>query len=253
MMTIYRLLLSTLAILLTACAVSTPSMANSKNGVSVSLHGVNYTAESFQYVVTDPKDPSNSEGGEHIAPFSAGGTMCCYKLPKQWAPGMQVKVHATHWEKLGPEKKLEKITHVHMVELPRFPDKKIGALWVLRTKEGEIELVITDVQPSHPDWPGRVKGWPVPSLEYRRERWELYRKSAENSVNSYRSLLSDFQNNPQLELREAWEFHKKQRTAEISEFAGSDDPAFAVYLKKRYVEGLKRSELKLEQIMKAKP
>lgn len=252
-MTIYRLLLSTLAILLTACAVSTPSMANSKNGVSVSLHGVNYTAESFQYVVTDPKDPSNSGGGEHIAPFSAGGTMCCYKLPKQWAPGMQVKVHATHWEKLGPEKKFEEITHIHMVELPRFPDKEIGALWVLRTKEGAIELVITDVQPSHPDWPGRVKGWPVPSLEYRQERWELYRNSAQVNVNTYQSLLSKLQSNPQQRLREAWEFEKKQRNAEISAFTGSEDPAFAAYLKKEYVEGLKRSELRLEKILKEKP
>lgn len=252
-MTIYRLLLSTLAILLTACAVSTPSMATSKNGVSVSLHGVNYTAESFQYVVTDPKDPSNSGGGEHIAPFSAGGTMCCYKLPKQWAPGLQVQVHATHWEKLGPEKKLEEITHVHMVELPRFPDKKIGALWVLRTKEGEIELVITDVQPSHPDWPGRVKGWPVPSLEYRQERWELYRKSAQGNVDLYQSLLSKLHRDPQKELQESWEYDKKQRSKEVSVFNGPEDRAYAAYLEKRYLEGLKRSELRLEQILKAKP
>jgi hypothetical protein len=252
-MTIRRLLLSILPILLTACAVFTPSMATSSNGVSVSLHGVNYTGESFQYVVGDPKDPSNSGGGEHISPFSAGGTMCCYQLPKRWAPGIQVQVQATYWTENGPEKKLEEITQVHMVELPRFPDKEIGALWVLRTKEGAIELVLSNVQPDHPDWPGRVKGWPEPSLEYRRERWELYRYSAQVDVDNYKKLLSELQRNPQKRVREAWDFEKQQRNAEISIFSGSDDPAFAAYLKKDYVEGLRRSKLRLEKVLEAKP
>ena len=252
-MTIHRLLLSSLPILLTACAVLTPSKATSSNGVSVSLHGVNYTDESFQYVVGDPKDPSNSGGGEHISPFSAGGTMCCYQLPKRWAPGIQVQVQATHWTKKGPEKKLEEITQVHMVELPRFPDREVGALWVLRTKEGAIELVFSNVQPDHPDWPGRVKGWPEPSLEYRRERWELYRYSAQSDVKLYQSLLSKLQSNPQQRLREVWERNQKSRNVDMSAFTGPEDPAFATYLKKDYLEGLKSSELKLEQVMKAKP
>jgi hypothetical protein len=253
MMTIRRLLLSILPILLTACAVLTPSMATSSNGVSVSLHGVNYTGESFQYVVGDPKDPSNSGGGEHISPFSAGGTMCCYQLPKRWAPGIQVQVQATHWTKKGPEKKLEEITQIHMVELPRFPDREVGALWVLRTKEGAIELVFSNVQPDHPDWPGRVKGWPEPSLEYRRERWELYRYSAQVSVDNYQNLLSELQSKPQNRVREAWNFEKQQRNPEISIFSGSDDPAFAAHLKKKYVEGLKLSKLRLEKVLEAKP
>jgi hypothetical protein len=242
-MTIRRLLLSILPILLTACAVLT----------SVSLHGVNYTGESFQYVVGDPKDPSNSNGGEYISPFSAGGTMCCYQLPKRWAPGIQVQVQATHWTEKGPEKKLEEITQVHMVELPRFPDRDMGALWVLRKKEGAIELVFSNVQPDHPDWPGRVKGWPEPSLEYRRERWELYRHSAQGDVDNYRDLLSDLQTKSKKDLRESWELHKKYNREEVSGFSGPEDPAYSVYLKKRYVKGLRYAELKLEQILRAKP
>ncbi|MBB6133734.1 hypothetical protein HD842_001845 [Massilia aurea] len=253
MMTIRRLLLSILPILLTACAVLTPSTATSSNGVSVSLHGVNYTGESFQYVVGDPKDPSNSGGGEHISPFSAGGTMCCYQLPKRWAPGIQVQVQATHWTEKGPEKKLEEITQVHMVELPRFPDREVAALWVLRTKEGAIELVFSNVQPDHPDWSGRVKGWPEPSLEYRRERWELYRNLAEDSVENNRNLLSGLQAKSQQDLRKSWELHKRYNREEVSEFTGPEDPAFSAYLKKRYVDGLRHSELKLQQIFKAKP
>jgi hypothetical protein len=239
--------------LLTACAMLTPSMATSSNGVSVSLHGVNYTGESFQYVVGDPKDPSNSGGGEHISPFSAGGTICCYQLPKRWTPGIQVQVQATHWTEKGPEKKLEEITQVHMVELPRFPDRKVAALWVLRTKEGAIELVFSNVQPDHPDWPGRVKGWPEPSLEYRRERGELYRNLAEDSVENNRNLLSGLQAKSQQDLRKSWELNKRYNREEVSEFTGPEDPAFSAYLKKRYVDGLRNSELKLQKILKAKP
>jgi hypothetical protein len=126
-------------------------------------------------------------------------------------------------------------------------------LWVLRTKEGAIELVFSNVRPDHPDWPGRVKGWPEPSLEYRRERWELYRYSAQSDVKLYHSLLSKLQSNPQQRLREVWERNQKSRNVDMSAFTGPEDPAFAAYLKKDYLEGLKSSELKLEQVMKAKP
>lgn len=151
-------LLSFLPIALTACTVLTSLPSSSKSGVSVNIHGVNYTADSFQYVLVDPKDPSNTGGGEHIGPFSAGGIMCCYELPNQWTPGIKVLVQATHWNKKDADGKLQEIRQVHMVEVPPYVGGKPGELWVLRTKEGEIELVSSDFQPNHRDRPGRVKG-----------------------------------------------------------------------------------------------
>jgi hypothetical protein len=168
-------------------------------------------------------------------------------------PASKCKYRQRTGQKKGPEKKLEEITQVHMVELPRFPDRELGALWVLRTKEGAIELVFSSVQPDHPDWPGRVKGWPEPSLEYRRERWELYRNLAEDSVENNRNLLSGLQAKSQQDLRKSWELHKRYNREEVSEFTGPEDPAFSAYLKKRYVDGLRHSELKLQKILKAKP
>ena len=53
-MRLYQQLYGLLSILLSTCTAFTSSPANSKDGVSVSLHGVNYTAESFQYVLIDP-------------------------------------------------------------------------------------------------------------------------------------------------------------------------------------------------------
>jgi len=113
--------------------------------------------------------------------------------------------------------------------------------------------VFSNVQPDHPDWPGRVKGGPEPSLEYRRERWELYRHSAQGDVDNYRHLLSDLQTKSKKDLRESWELHKKYNREEVSGFSGPEDPAYSVYLKKRYVKGLRYAELKLEQILRAKP
>jgi hypothetical protein len=248
----YRPLLKFIPVLLTACASLTSPMATSKDGISVSLHGVNYTDRSFQYVLLDPKDPSNTGGGEHIAPFSAGGIMCCYTLPEKWTPGLQVQVQATHWLPKDANGKLPEITNVYTIEVPRYVDGKAGELWILRTKEGNIEVVSSDLQPNHPDWPGKVKGWPEPSIEYRHERWELERKLAEIDVNAYRGLIAKMKNNPQGQLLKAWEHDKKYSRNEVKDFAGPEDPNYAVYLKNRYADGLKRTEAKLKNFSKEK-
>ena len=98
-----------------------------------------------------------------------------------------------------------------------------------------------------------MKGWPEPSLEYQRERWELYLKLAQVNVDTYRSLVSKLKNNPRQHLLEAWDHDKKYSRDEISAFNGPDDPAYSTYLKKEYDAGLKRSEIKLESVKKAKP
>jgi hypothetical protein len=36
-----------------------------------------------------------------------------------------------------------------------------GELWVLRGADGSMSVVSSDFQPDHPNWPGRVKDWPV--------------------------------------------------------------------------------------------
>ena len=250
----YLGLLSASAVFLTGCSIWTDTVASSsKNGVSVNVHGVNYTAEPFRYAIVDPKDPTNEAGGEHIEPFAAGGIMCCFTLPKKWSPGMKVEIRSTHWLPEDPAGQLPEVKKVHTVDVPPYPDGKAGELWVLRTAEGGIDLVSSDLQPNHPQWPGKVKGWPVPSLAYQRERWELYRKLAKGNVETYQVLLSELNEDPKKRLMSAWEYDKKYSRDEVRRFTGADDPAYANYLKARYTDGLKRSQAKLDRLIKEKP
>lgn len=218
---------------------------------SVSLHGVNYSDREFSYFIADLENPKKIIGGEHIAPFAAGGTTCCASLPWKWKPGTKIRLTTTHWLKLRPDGSLPEVTEEHEVEVPEYVEA--GELWVIREGQGTISVVSSNVQPDHPDWPGRIKGWPVPSLAYQRERWEIYREVAQSHVNTFVSLSREFEQNPKDRAKEAWEFDKEYNTKEIAGFKGPDDPRYREHLKERYSEGLEGSINDLEKIMKAKP
>ena len=248
-MKLYRPLLGMAAVFLTACA----GLGSQPKGIPVNIQGVNHTDRPFQFALVDPNNPDNNAGGEHIGPFGGGGIRCCYMLPKQWAPGMQVQVRATHWEKMQADGKLPEIKQVFTVEVPRYVDGDPGELWILRTKEGGIELVLSNVEPGHPEWPGKLKGWPVPSIEFQRERWEIYRKSAAHNIQVYRQLISELRDEPEKHLLKTWNYEKEYSRDRIKSFTGPNDPAFAAYLSKDYAEGLSRNEAKLTNLLKEKP
>lgn len=218
---------------------------------SVSLHGVNYSDREFSYFIADPEDPKQTIGGEHIPPFAGGGTTCCALLPWKWKPGTKVRVKTTHWLKRRPDGSLPKVNQEHEVEVPEYAEA--GELWVIRDGNGKISVVSSDLQPDHPNWPGNIKGWPTPSLEYRRERWEIYRDVAQASVNAFVSLSKQFEQDPIKNAKEMWEHDKEYSANEIAGFRGPDDPRYHEHLKKTYIEGLRSSREELEEIMKAKP
>jgi hypothetical protein len=218
---------------------------------SVSLHGVNYSDREFSYFIADPANPQKTIGGEHIAPFAGGGTTCCAVLPWKWKPGTKVRLTTTHWLKKLPDGSLPEVTEEHEVEVPEYAEA--GELWVIRDGDGKISVVASNVQPDHPGWPGKIKGWPVPSLEYQRERWELYRKHEASGVELYQSLLKKLEQDPEKEAREDWEYTKERNPTELAGFTGPEDPRYIQYLRKDYTDGLKRSKARLQAIMEAKP
>ena len=224
-----------------------------KSTVDVNLHGVNYTGETFTYVVSDPKRPDSGSGGELIDPFGAGGMTCCVTLPKVWRPGIMLKVHATHWLKERPDGSLPEIKEEYTVEVPRYVDGKPGEMWVLREANGKVSVISSDFQPNHPKWPGQVKGWPVPSLEYRRERWELLRKHEQIFVDSYLGSLQKLEESPYVEAKQAWEHAKEYQRKSLRGFSGPDDPRYITFLKEEYAAGLTRSRERLANLMEEKP
>jgi hypothetical protein len=164
-----------------------------------------------------------------------------------------VNVRATHWLKKDAKGNLSEVTKDHTVEIPSYAGGKVEELWVLRTADGGIEVVMSDVEPGHAQWPGKVKGWPEPSLAFQRERWELYRKQAEGYVSLYKDMLEALRNQKQAHLVEGWNYKKEREPDEIQHFTGPNDKNFEEHLRKTYVDGLRDAETELNQLLKEKP
>lgn len=224
-----------------------------KPTANVNIHGVNYSGDTFRYIVADPATPDKAAGGELIDPFGAGGTTCCIALPKKWHPGIKLQVHTTHWLKKLPDGSHPEIKQVHLVGVPPYVDDRPGELWVLREASGNVSVISSDFQPDNVKWPGKVKGWPVPSLEYRRERWELYRKHEEGGVRLFQELLDELEKSPDIHANDAWEHAVQYEADTIKNFSGPHDPKYRVQLKQEYEEGLEHSRLRLKQIMETRP
>lgn len=247
-------LLRTLPIL-AACLLGTPLLAGceERTSVDVNIHGVNYSGNTFTFSVSDPATPDKSSGGGLIDPFGAGGIMCCFSLPKKWQPGIKVRVWTKHWLPKLPDGSLPEVTEEHVVEVPPYVEGKPGELWVLRGADGGVSVVSSDFQPDHSKWPGKVKGWPVPSREYQLERWEIDRHHEAAGVDLYLSLLDELEKDPHKRAKESWDFSQKYDPEELKAFSGPDDPEYRRFLREDYQASLERSRKLLKQVMEAKP
>lgn len=230
--------------ILSACA---------KRDIPVSIHGVNYSGEIFRYFIEDPKNKKNSGGGETIDPYGAGGTMCCFSLPKKWRPGIKVEIHATHWLANKVDDKLQEISETKIVEVPVYAHGEPGELWVLRGKHGDLSVISTDYQPDHSRWPSKIKGWPIPSVEYRRERWQIYMKHEQDGVRLYQDLLVEIENSPEKTAQDAWNVAKETDKESLVKFSGPNDIFYRKYLKEGYKEGLERSKKNVEKLRRERP
>jgi len=224
-----------------------------KPTVDVSVHGVNYSGETFSYYVADPTMPHKTAGGELIDPFSAGGTTCCVMLPRKWRSGIKLQVRMTHWLEARPDGSLPEVKQLFVVDVPPYINGKPGELWVLREADGKASVISSDFQPDHPKWPGKMKGWPVPSLEYRRERWHLVEQHQLDFVNAYSSLLKGLENSPRASVKDAWEHAKKYEPRSLKDFSGPDDPNYIASLKREYMNGLKESQRELAKLKEMRP
>ncbi len=224
-----------------------------KSTVPVSIHGVNYSVEPFSFTLKDPVDPKNEGGGELVDSYSAGGTTCCFELPKKWRPGIKVSIQSRHWLGKNADDSLHFINGSHLVEVPPYVDGRPGELWVLRAADGRLEIVSSDAQPDHPNWPGKVKGWPVPSLAYQRDRWDLYINVQIGYVDAYETLIKDFATSPDRTAQEDWDVSMKNDRKSLAGFSGPDDPSYRVRLKREYEQGLIRTQAELSRLRRERP
>lgn len=231
-----------------------PAIGLCGNGtVPVSIHGVNYSGDDFSYVVEDPLDSRNKGGGESIGPYEAGGIMCCYDLPQTWRRGIQIKVQAVHRVRLSANKSGPRIAETQILEVPEYVDGKAGELWVVRAANGALSVVSSDFQPNHAKWPGAVKGWPIPSLEYKRQRWGQYMKSAQDGLDTANEALEELKTSPEKLLVESWDVDRKYRAKSVEGFSGPEDVKYVEFVRKKFEEMKRNSEEEVRQVQERRP
>jgi len=228
------------SLLLAACAIS--SKADSRIGVDIS--GVNYSDQPITYILSDPND-AGSSGAEPLDPFAAGGAMCCFRLPGTWQPGIKVRIEILDTNR-NPVKD-------EIVDLPPYVDGKPGRLWAVHYQDGSVDVLSSEYGPPHAKWPGKVKGWPVPTVEYRRKLWERDLELKRLDVRDAQQLLAQLKKDPEKSLNESWEFDKKHRSQQIKSFRGPDDPAYKEFLVNWYESSLKAAQQDVDDWMKRKP
>lgn len=138
-----------------------------------------------------------------------------------------------------------------LVDIPKYavPEE----LWVVRDAAGGMSLISSNFQPNHPKWPGRIKGWPVPSLEYRRELWQRSMDHEAGNVELYEGFLSRLKKNPLSEAEKAWPLESANDPAVKKAFSGPSDPKFIAYLRSDYEESLKIVQARVKKIIGKKP
>lgn len=228
------------ATLLAACSIS----PNSDSKIGVDISGVNYSDMPITYIVSDPNDKA-SVGAEPLDPFAAGGSMCCFRLPATWQPGIKVKVEILDTNR-NPFKE-------EIVDLPPYVDGKPGRIWAVLYQDGSVEVLSSEYGPPNTKWPGKVKGWPVPTVEYRRMLWERDLRYMQSDINATTTLIEQLEKNPEASLQESWVFDKQYRAKDIEKFSGPNDLEYRTYLRQRYQESLARRKQRLENWMKRKP
>jgi hypothetical protein len=223
----------------------------SSTDVPVSIHAVNYSDQEFEYSIHDPKDKSNNGGGESIGRFGAGGTMCCYSLPRKWWPEMKVKIDFNVYHPRLPDGSLPKTTSSTLADIPQYGQPQ--ELWVVREVDGKMTIVISNFEPDHPKWPGTVKGWPVPSLAYKRDRADIYIRNSKGYIRAFQELSDGMRDTPDATSKEMWDFAEEYDRESVVGYSGYKDKRYRKSLVDRFRKSLAEEKITLRKLEAARP
>ncbi|WP_402719189.1 DUF3304 domain-containing protein [Janthinobacterium rivuli] len=131
--------------------------------MAASIQALNYSSREVDYIaVENPGNTNSGGGGDSIRPYGQGGSICCFSVPEKWHADLKVVVVY----QLSPDPTF----HRETVSVPPYPDGKGGDIWLIVYEDGSVGAVVSHYGPSRPEWPGKIKGDPVPTKEYRDER-----------------------------------------------------------------------------------
>ncbi|WP_035821297.1 DUF3304 domain-containing protein [Janthinobacterium sp. RA13] len=182
-------------------AVCLPGVA-----MAASIQALNYSSREVDYIaVENPGNTNSGGGGDSIRPYGQGGSICCFTVPEKWHADLKVVVVY----QLSPDPTF----HRETVSVPQYPDGKAGDIWLIVYEDGSVGAVVSLYGPSRPEWPGKIKGYPVPTKEYRDERRKQKLKREKASLLTVeRGLLLRGNSLPDekvKEIQEIIEFQKK--------------------------------------------
>lgn len=120
---------------------------------AVAIDSVSYRHDrSMNYTLLDlSQNPPVPIGGSIVDRLASGGDKgCCLNLPHVWRPGLKVRVswHESDREQIHPE------TYVRDLEIPRY--ERPTDLYVVFYPGHEVEVVVSEAEPGHPEWKGRL-------------------------------------------------------------------------------------------------
>ena len=230
------LLLSSL-LLLTGCQ---------EKQVGATVTGLNYRDDEIRFYVTDPDNDKNSVGGEDFLPYSVGGQLCCYALPAKWHKGLRVRLeikvssnvlHDKGWDAYEAEQEARRqagtLNQTVMLDIPEYHSQGTPTLWVQFLPGDKYTAIVSDAGPRDEAWSGEVKGWPVPSLEYRKKLWNRKMRDAQNGLKTANELLEESRHSTEEQLKEKWDFYKTYDKKKIMDFDSYHDPKFINYLESK--------------------
>ncbi|MCK0745081.1 DUF3304 domain-containing protein [Chromohalobacter nigrandesensis] len=234
------------------------------DSVSLNITGVDYAGQGIgSYHVVDPNDEQNRGGGESIGPYSAGGIMCCYEVPREWHEGVSVDVVVRYplegdttderSESLARRRAEGTLHETIHVEIPKYDTPAKGTLWVQFLPDKKANVVVSNLSPDHEDFPGEVKGWPVPSDEYRRKLIDREIKNVSSRLSRTEGRLSEVDKKNTHSLKKEWEIGQQVYPDKISEFNGWSDEEFIKYLKTRLRSAQKRDKNYLQKLREGRP
>ena len=124
--------------------------------VSVMTDSANYRYDrAIKYTLYDlSTSKPTAVGGAIVEPLASGGAKdCCLALPRIWRAGMKVRVDWTEaTREILPEKYSKEL------EIPHYDEP--ADLYVVFHPEHEVEVLTSDVDPTSPEWAGRIRQTP---------------------------------------------------------------------------------------------
>jgi hypothetical protein len=245
-----KLLIAGCLLLPILCACGRPGHPASSD-VPVSIHAVNYSDEEFEYFLSDPLNESNRGGGEGIGRYAAGGTMCCYSLPKRWHAGLKINLDYKLYFPNPSGGDIRTAKTAAVIDIPQYARPE--EIWLVRDAQGAMGIILSNVQPDHPQWPGKVKGWPVPTLAYQRERTDIVIATERSGLKAVQSLLQGMRTSPDQTAKRSWEFAEEYDREAIVGYKGYQDKNYQNFLIEDLEKSVKESEVRLKILEAERP